>query len=77
MLTPYDVQTYLFLERFIKEWSFSPSHRELAEAFGISRQSAAQRLERLQAKGYIDIGTGRRMIRIIKDLPGIRRTLGR
>lgn len=55
MLTPKQKNVLEFLQRFIQENGYSPSYQEIADAFGLSSRSTAQKyVERLREAGYLD-----------------------
>ncbi len=56
MLTPKQKNVLEFLQRFIQENGYSPSYQEIANAFGLSSRSTAQKyVERLREAGYLDM----------------------
>lgn len=56
MLTPKQKNVLEFLQRFIQENGYSPSYQEIADAFGLSSRSTAQKyVERLREAGYLDM----------------------
>lgn len=56
MLTPKQKNVLEFLQRFIQENGYSPSYQEIANAFGLSSRSTAQKyVERLRDAGYLDM----------------------
>ncbi len=56
MLTPKQKNVLEFLQRFIQENGYSPSYQEIANAFGLSSRSTAQKyVERLKEAGYLDM----------------------
>jgi repressor LexA len=56
MLTPKQKNVLEFLQRFIAENGYSPSYQEIANAFGLSSRSTAQKyVERLREAGYLDM----------------------
>lgn len=55
MLTPKQKNVLEFLQRFIQENGYSPSYQEIADAFGLSSRSTAQKyVERLRDAGYLE-----------------------
>jgi repressor LexA len=56
MLTPKQKNVLEFLQRFIQENGYAPSYQEIANAFGLSSRSTAQKyVERLREAGYLDM----------------------
>ncbi|HEY8278424.1 MAG TPA: transcriptional repressor LexA [Bdellovibrionota bacterium] len=56
MLTPKQKNVLEFLQRFIQENGYAPSYQEIADAFGLSSRSTAQKyVERLRDAGYLDM----------------------
>lgn len=56
MLTPKQKNVLEFLQRFIGENGYSPSYQEIANAFGLSSRSTAQKyVERLRDAGYLEM----------------------
>jgi repressor LexA len=56
MLTPKQKNVLEFLQRFIQENGYSPSYQEIANAFGLSSRSTAQKyVERLKEAGYLEM----------------------
>jgi len=56
MLTPKQKNVLEFLQRFIQENGYSPSYQEIADAFGLSSRSTAQKyVERLRDAGFLDM----------------------
>lgn len=56
MLTPKQKNVLEFLQSFIQENGYSPSYQEIANAFGLSSRSTAQKyVERLREAGYLDM----------------------
>jgi repressor LexA len=55
MLTPKQKNVLEFLQRFIQENGYSPSYQEIANAFGLSSRSTAQKyVERLREAGFLE-----------------------
>jgi repressor LexA len=55
MLTPKQKNVLEFLQRFIQENGYSPSYQEIANEFGLSSRSTAQKyVERLRDAGFLD-----------------------
>jgi repressor LexA len=56
MLTPKQKNVLEFLQRFIQENGYAPSYQEIANEFGLSSRSTAQKyVERLRDAGYLDM----------------------
>lgn len=56
MLTPKQKNVLEFLQKFIQENGYSPSYQEIANAFGLSSRSTAQKyVERLKDAGYLEM----------------------
>jgi len=56
MLTPKQKNVLEFLQRFIQENGYSPSYQEIADAFGLSSRSTAQKyVERLRDAGFLEM----------------------
>lgn len=56
MLTPKQKNVLEFLQRFIQENGYAPSYQEIANAFGLSSRSTAQKyVERLREAGYLEM----------------------
>ena len=56
MLTPKQKNVLEFLQRFISENGYAPSYQEIANEFGLSSRSTAQKyVERLRDAGYLEM----------------------
>jgi repressor LexA len=55
MLTPKQKNVLEFLQRFMQENGYAPSYQEIANEFGLSSRSTAQKyVERLREAGFLD-----------------------
>ncbi|MCO5143118.1 MAG: transcriptional repressor LexA [Oligoflexia bacterium] len=58
MITPKQKLVLEFLQKFIHENGYAPSYQEIANAFGFSSRSTAQKyVERLRESGFLDSET--------------------
>ena len=58
---------YAFIERYIEEQGLPPSQREIAEGCYIARSAVVRHLDKLEARGRIELIPGKaRGIRLIK-----------
>ena len=73
MLTEIQSKALLFLDRFSREYGFSPSYDQIAIGVGLKAKSGINRIVRdLESRGYIKrIPDRARAIEIIKMPPGL------
>ncbi len=53
-------EVYLYIIHHVEQFGFQPSHREIAEHFGVTKRAISQRLNLLAEKGWVDLSDGNR-----------------
>ncbi len=67
-LSPRQERILAYLRGYVSEHGWPPSNREIGRACGISSTSVvAYNLHALQRRGYIEMGGGARMIRLVRE----------
>lgn len=77
-MTPREAEAFGAIQRFIKKQGWAPTMEELGILMGLRSKSWAYHLLKgLEKKGYVKLGKGPRMIRIIasedSDPPEVKR----
>lgn len=68
MITPKQKLVLEFLQKFIHEHGYAPSYQEIANAFGFSSRSTAQKyVERLRESGFLDVETNAKRSLMVKQ----------